>query len=87
MSLASFLAFEASGELVLEYARESKLPNVNLALDLEACLIKLFNTQKDLETSRERVEDLEDSCNEFISFIEIQKDEIARLRRGGGEVD
>lgn len=40
------------------------------------------NVGKELERTLDRVDDLEMMCNQLVTFVEMQKDQIARLKRG-----
>jgi hypothetical protein len=83
LSLACFLAIECSSGLLVEaYSALKPLPSANAAVDFLHVSRQLATANAEVRSLRERVADLEDSAQEFITFIEMQKDTISRLRRG-----
>jgi hypothetical protein len=81
--LHSLLAIECSSGLLVEaYSALKPLPSANAAVDFLHVSRQLATANAEVRSLRERVADLEDSAQEFITFIEMQKDTISRLRRG-----
>ena len=51
-----------------------------MAADLKNTLDKAKDLGRELMVSKDRVEDLEIMVNDLTSFVELQKDEIGRLK-------
>ena len=80
LSVASYLALEASGSVLLDVLRRTRI-HVDVAQDLVLVQSELVSAQTRLHVAQDRISELEERFNELVVFIEMQKDVIADLRR------
>ena len=88
LSLAAYLITEArSGFLAVRQAPKQVWADISVDLkmasnELSVVKTRLGQARVEIETQRERIQDLEELCNELSVFIEMKKDEISALKRG-----
>jgi len=76
LSLAAYMAIEATEG----HFHMWRTWQVDLASDLQKALGQVTAMRRELDESEDRIEDLEIMVNDLTSFVEVQKDEIARLK-------
>lgn len=75
LSLVAYMAIEAQEG----HVQMLKSWKVDLAKDLSNSLNRVKELGEQLSVANDRIEDLEIMVNDLTSFVELQKDQIARL--------